>query len=320
MNTSSHPSFLCPNCKAGEFKNDALNEKLLCNNCGFLYEVKKTIPRLVPMDNYSESFGYQWNIFQKTQLDSYTGIPISKQRLCKVADWIDKDLTGTNILEAGSGAGRFTEVLVKTKANLYSFDYSLAVDANFRNNGTNSNLKLFQGDIFNIPFKPEGFDIVICLGVIQHTPDPKRAFFSLVEQVKPGGKIYIDVYTRSWHHWLQWKYLLRPLTMRMKKEQLFKILQVVVPLFLPLTILLKKYLGKIGSRIMPIVEYSELNLSKEHNLEWAILDTFDMYSPAHDHPQSLASVKSWISEAKLINENVFYGDNGVVASALKPLR
>lgn len=320
MNITTIIPFLCPRCKKGECKNVVQHENLACTNCGVSFLVKDKIPRLVPMDNYSESFGYQWNIHQKTQLDSYTRLPITGNRLRKVADWVDKDLSGFNILEAGSGAGRFTEVLVKTKANIYSFDYSLAVDANARNNGLNPNLYLFQGDIFNIPFKPETFDIVMCLGVIQHTPDPKKAFFSLVDQVKPGGKIYIDVYTMSWHHWLQWKYILRPITMRMKKETLYKALECIIPVLLPLTKFLKKYLGKVGARLMPIVEYSELNLSKAHNLEWAILDTFDMYSPAHDHPQSLKSVTAWIKEAKLVNENIFYGDNGVVASAVKPKR
>lgn len=310
--------FLCPNCKASELISTDSNQCLKCQNCHNKYPVIKNIPRLVPMDNYSESFGYQWNIHQKSQLDSYTGRTISENRLKKIASWINQDLSGTLILEAGSGAGRFTEVLLKTKAEILSFDYSLAVDANSRNNGSNKNLHLFQGDIFNIPFKPESFDIVLCLGVIQHTPDPKKAFLSLANQVRAGGKIYIDVYTRSWHHWLQWKYLLRPITKKIKKETLYNLLQIIVPILLPVVKFMKRYFGKLGARLMPIVEYSELNLKKMHNLEWAILDTFDMYSPAHDHPKSLKEVKQWIMEAKLVEEQVFYGDNGVVAIAKKP--
>ena len=42
--------------------------------------------------------------------------------------WNETDLSGCNVLEVGSGAGRFTEVvLTYTKANLYSVDYSNAV-------------------------------------------------------------------------------------------------------------------------------------------------------------------------------------------------
>ena len=82
-------------------------------------------------------------------------------------------------MEAGSGAGRFTEVLLQTGAEVFSFDYSNAVEANLSNNGEKLNLHLFQGDILNIPFPEEYFDKVICLGVLQHTPDPEKAFISL---------------------------------------------------------------------------------------------------------------------------------------------
>ena len=138
------------------------------------YKIKKNIPRFVPESNYSDSFGFQWNKFRKTQLDSYSGMRISENRLFKATGLNEKTLKGDLVLEAGSGAGRFTEVLVKQKINLYSFDYSSAVDANFLNNGGSSNLTLFQGDIFNIPFKDCTFDHVICLGVLQHTQTPKE--------------------------------------------------------------------------------------------------------------------------------------------------
>ena len=38
------------------------------------------------------------------------------------------------------------------------------------------------------------------------------------------------------------------------------------------------------------------NLSKQELREWVILDTFDMFSPQHDHPQKIATVKKWFEE------------------------
>ncbi|HED01025.1 MAG TPA: class I SAM-dependent methyltransferase [Proteobacteria bacterium] len=161
---------------------------LVCRTCGIRYSVISGIPRFVPAENYAGSFGYQWNIHRKTQLDSYTGLPISRDRLFTVSGW-SEHLEGERILEAGSGAGRFTEVLLQTGAELFSFDYSNAVEANLSNNGEKPNLHLFQGDIFNIPFAEQSFDKVISLGVLQHTPDPERAFISLARFVKPGGSL-----------------------------------------------------------------------------------------------------------------------------------
>lgn len=304
-------SFFCPNCK--KEKLNVKTSKWICDQCHSEFPIINSIPRFVEKNNYSESFGYQWNIHQKTQLDSNIGIPISYNRLKRVAPFIEELNERLNVLEAGSGAGRFTEILVKSEANIFSFDYSNAVEANLKNNGMAKNLTLFQGDIYNIPFKPAQFDYVICLGVIQHTPDPEKAFFSLLNQVRPGGMICIDVYTKSWHHFFQWKYFLRPLTKRIKPEALYGIIAKLVPYFIPFTKILKKIFGKYGARLSPIVEYSNLSLSEKQNVEWAILDTFDMYSPAHDHPKSFNEVESWFKNANIKEYSVFYGENGVVA-------
>jgi len=95
--------------------------KLVCRVCGIHYPVIDGIPRFVFAETYADSFGYQWSIHRKTQLDSYTGLPISRNRLFTVSGW-SEHLEGERILEAGSGAGRFTEVLLQTGADVFSFD------------------------------------------------------------------------------------------------------------------------------------------------------------------------------------------------------
>lgn len=295
---------------------ELVKANLLCSQCDTLYPVIAGIPRFVSPDNYADSFGYQWNIHRKTQLDSFTGYSITRDRLFGVTNW-PKEMKGQRILEAGSGAGRFTEILLETGADLFSFDFSTAVDANWANNRYKSNLNLFQGDIFNIPLRKASFDKVMCLGVIQHTPDPEKAFKSLVEYVRPGGELVIDVYTKSVLSLLHWRFLLRPFTKRMNKEVLYKIISSVVPVLLPFSILLRRIGGSMGTRLLPISEYSDIGLPYELNKQWSILDTFDMYSPAHDHPQSIETVKRWFKEAGFIDVAVNYGINGVVGKGRK---
>ena len=292
-------------------------DSLVCRQCGAEYSVVKSVPRFVPGENYADSFGFQWNRHRKTQLDSFSGLDISRRRIEEATGW-PADLRGQRILEAGSGAGRFTEILVKTGAEIYSFDYSTAVDANYLNNGHNKNLHLFQGDIFNIPFAAGSFDKVICLGVIQHTPDPARAFASLANQVRPGGELVIDVYRDDIIARIHWKYLLRPFTRRADKLKLYGIIAKLAPVLVPAARLLRKVAGRIGARLVPIVEYSHLGLSAELNKEWAVLDTFDMYSPEYDYPQSFAAVQSWFEKAGFVDVQVRNGLNGVVGSGKKP--
>jgi hypothetical protein len=47
------------------------------------------------------------------------------------------------------------------------------------------------------------------------------------------------------------------------------------------------------ARFLPVCNVKESfprALSKEELREWTILDTFDQYSPAHDHPQRISAV------------------------------
>jgi hypothetical protein len=36
-----------------------------------------------------------------------------------------------------------------------------------------------------------------------------------------------------------------------------------------------------------------------------VLDTFDMWSPIHDHPQSAATIGRWLAEAGLVDCEVY---------------
>jgi SAM-dependent methyltransferase len=303
--------FVCPACRV------PLGEAFRCPACQATYANPGGIPRFVPADNYSASFGLQWNRHRRTQLDSTVGQPISEKRLFDTTLW-PREMRGARILEAGSGAGRFTEVLVRTGATLYSFDYSSAVDANAANNGGHANLRLFQADIFAIPLREQWFDHVLCLGVLQHTPDPKRAFLSLARHVKPGGDLVIDVYRRSLAARLQWKYVLRPLTRRMEAARLYSIVSTLTPALVAPTRWLRRLGGRAGARLSPIVEYSHMGLTPEQNVQWAILDTFDMYAPAYDVPQSAADVRSWYADAGFVDVQAFNGYNGVIGRGRRP--
>ena len=266
--------------------------------------------------DYTDSFGFQWNIHAKTQLDSYTGISNSRERLFDSTGWPEK-MPGEKILEAGSGAGRFTEILLTTGADVWSFDDSEAVSANKANNGGHPNLHLFRANIYDLELPPGSFDRVVCLGVLQHTPDPKAAFMSLARQVRPGGRLAIDVYALRITGLLHWKYVLRPITKRMDKKRLYRVVQSTVPHLLPLAVLMRKIGGIAGARLIPVCEYSNLGLTPERHVEWSILDTFDALSPRHDRPQRMSVVRSWFDEAGFDEVVVRRGFNGIVGTGRK---
>src|SRR5258708_12044836 len=91
------------------------------------------VPRFVPPDSYANSFGFQWNTFRQTQLDSHSGLPISRERFFRQSRWTPAELRGKRVLDIGCGAGRFSEVALDAGANLLSVDSPSPVAASFPN-------------------------------------------------------------------------------------------------------------------------------------------------------------------------------------------
>ena len=316
-------SFLCPKCQS---EIDVLldkNFKILCNKCLSQYNIKNNIPRFVGEENYADNFGYQWNLYNQTQLDSKSNLNLSRNRFFHVTKW-EKDLSGQIILEAGCGMGRFTEVAIQTNATVFSFDYSNAVDANYKNNGDSQNLHLFQANIFALPLKNNLFDKIFCLGVLQHTPDPKKAFFSLIPKLKKGGEICIDIYDFSFRTIFNLKYWFRPLTRLLNPNKLYKIIKLLVPILFPIKMFITEKIpfGKYLAFFIPIAYHKGFipemnNLSYDELVEWSILDTFDKYSPKYDKPKTIKTDRKWFEKAGLTNIKIAYGPNGIIAKGEK---
>jgi ubiquinone/menaquinone biosynthesis C-methylase UbiE len=276
----------------------------LKDSSGHIFPIKNNIPRFVTDDNYSLSFGFQWNRFEKTQIDRESNdLRFSKERFTCVTGWHKENLTGKNILEVGSGAGRFTQVLLKeTAAELYSIDYSDAVTANYRNNSHyDGRLHLFQASIYEMPFPDNSFDKVFCFGVLQHTPDFKKSVKHLIDKAKQGGEIVVDFYPiTGWWTKFHAKYLFRPYTKKLQHERLLDKIDRNADHLISLYEFFSKIgVGKVVNRFLPICDIQGTlpsNLSKKELREWVVLDTFDMFSPEHDHPQRITTVKNWFEE------------------------
>lgn len=278
--------------------------------------------KVAPEENYTDNFGLEWNTFQKTQIDKYNGTTVSRNRFFFETKWQKDSLSNQNILEVGSGAGRFTQIILDhTEAHLYSVDYSNAVEANFKNNGPHERLHLFQASIYELPFEKASFDKVFCFGVLQHTPDVEKSVKCLIEMVKPGGELVVDFYPiKGWYSKLNAKYMLRPITKRINNEYLLRIISKNINWLIKVY----KFNKTIGlgflNRFLPICDI-DATFPKEiqHIKEWAILDTFDMFSPAYDNPQRLESVKSWfeIFGMKNVKAEMIEYEKGLVAAVVR---
>ncbi|MEY2536722.1 MAG: hypothetical protein QOG67_462 [Verrucomicrobiota bacterium] len=277
---------------------------LKCVKCGNTYPIVKGVPRIAHSDDYASTFGLQWNRYAQVQLDSCNCTNFSRERFYTITEWLPPALNQRLVLDVGCGAGRFAEVALNAGAEVMGVDLSSAVDAAYKNLGSNPRFHCVQASIYDLPFPDETFDYAYCIGVIQHTPDPRKAVESILRKIKVGGKIGLWIYELDWKAFVGtvgFKYLLRPLSRRWDFEQTQAFSTRLERFFWPITRWARHrgLIGKVAMRMLPVssAHLQGLPLSEEHFREWVRLDTLDMYSPAHDHPQTFARVKQWLEAA-----------------------
>lgn len=275
-----------------------------CLTCGCQYPIVRGIPRFVESDNYASSFGLQWNRHATVQLDSKNGTTFSRDRFYAITEWLPPALQEKLVMDVGCGSGRFAEVALQGGAEVVAVDLSSAVDAAYQNLGQHPRFHCVQASIYDLPFADATFDYAYCIGVIQHTPDPQRAVKSILTKIEIGGKAGFWIYERDWKTFigtLGFKYLLRPLTRRWDFKRTAAFAGSLEKFFWPITRWARErgIIGKIVMRMLPVssAHLHRLPLTETDFREWVRLDTLDMYSPAHDHPQTFPRVKAWLEAA-----------------------
>lgn len=287
----------CPSC-LGELSCDGAETNsdgdiaagnLGCLSCNKTYPIEAGIPRFVQRDNYSSSFGYQWNLFKSEQIDSINGTRLSEKRFYGETDWSREWMRGKWILDVGCGAGRFLDIASQNDCEVVGVDMSSATDAARATLAGRKNVHLVQASIYELPFHSGVFDGCYCIGVIQHTPDPERSLRALPRVLREAGRLAVTIYERKPWTMFNAKYLVRPLTKRLNKKVLLYTIKGLMPVLFPITELAFRipYLDRVFMFMIPVANYvDQPELTMRQRYDWAVLDTFDMLAPQYDQPQT----------------------------------
>jgi ubiquinone/menaquinone biosynthesis C-methylase UbiE len=266
------------------------------------------------------NFAIQWSKFKHLQLDSVTLEALSKNRLMEAGLFTEGDLVGKLVLEIGSGAGRFSEILVKMGAKVVSIDNSDAVFTNAKMNSC-KNICFIRADLETLPLNYETFDYVIALGVMQHTKNIKNSIEELIKFANREGICIFDFYRK---HFLPIdgyfpKYFWRPITKRMNPYFLLRIIEFYVPKWFKIHSFIKTIpkIGLIlnGLLLIPIWNYTGVNgirQEKSNLLMWAICDTFDALAPKYDVPISKRQLIKMAEGLPVKHFLVRAGGNGLI--------
>ncbi|MEW4571421.1 methyltransferase domain-containing protein [Tautonia sp. JC769] len=245
---------------------------LRCEGCGASYPIVSGVPRLAEHP-YVASFGRQWNRYDVVRDEE-------DEAVFRVKTGVDpQSLAGKLVLDAGCGGGRYARLLARMGATVLGVDLSDAVDQASKATAEFPNAAIVQADLLDLPLAESAFDLVFSIGVLHHSPDPRRAFAEIARRVTPGGRLAVWLYRKNTppQEWINSG--LRVFTSRMPARALEPI---------------SAGLGVLGS--IPVLKQTlnkVINFSNHPDWTLRVCDNFDWYAPTYQSHHTAAELRSW---------------------------
>lgn len=122
-------------------------------------------------------------------------------------NWINErsDLTGKRVVDIGCGGGILTESMANLNANVVGIDLADAALSVARLHALETGAKVEYRSVAAEDYADEQaatFDVVTCLEMLEHVPDPASTVAACAKLAKPGGKLYFSTLNRNPKSWL----------------------------------------------------------------------------------------------------------------------
>ena len=175
-------------------------EPYTCEACSKVYPVKKGVPRFLESLTEGErqiqgSFNLEHTRYLNSTYLHFT------PRLAE--QWLEdirlppEYFKDKLVLDVGCGSGRWTYAMASLGATVVAVDLTEAgVEITHQATANFDHVVALQGSVFQLPFRPESFDLVVSWGVLHHTPDTRAAFDRIVPLVRRGGQLYVMLYEK----------------------------------------------------------------------------------------------------------------------------
>jgi SAM-dependent methyltransferase len=295
----------CPYCGAGFFLNE---DFLQCSECDNNFPIVRGVPRFTDSDSYVASFSTEWLSNRETQLarrvgETYQILDFEMRSGLKVSE--PPNVT----LEAGCGAGRHTELLARRGWKMISTDLSLSVESAYANLKSHENILVIQADLNSLPIKYGSVDAIFSLGVIHHTPNPRKSFASLRRHLKPGGRMSISVYSDEGTLTKMqnrignlYRFAVKgtsPATLYRVVERSSRIVRLPAILYKdPLRWSTDRFIqgNKAKLNLVNVLSFLVPPMALLPDPQWRILNTFDYLSPRFASKHTYSEVLSWFKQ------------------------
>jgi 2-polyprenyl-6-hydroxyphenyl methylase / 3-demethylubiquinone-9 3-methyltransferase len=110
------------------------------------------------------------------------------------------NLSGRQVLDVGCGGGILSESMARGGARVLGIDLSKAVldvaDLHALDAGVAVDYRLIPVEHL-VQERPAAFDLVTCMEMLEHVPDPAASIAALAALVKPGGDVIVSTLNRN---------------------------------------------------------------------------------------------------------------------------
>jgi 2-polyprenyl-6-hydroxyphenyl methylase/3-demethylubiquinone-9 3-methyltransferase len=109
-------------------------------------------------------------------------------------------LAGKNVLDVGCGGGILSESMARLGARVTGIDMGEAPLAvaklHLKESGVRVDYRRISAEDM-AEEQPAAFDVVTCLEMLEHVPDPSSVVRSLAKLVRPGGQVFVSTINRN---------------------------------------------------------------------------------------------------------------------------
>lgn len=251
-------------------------------------------PTAAGQDRTKSAYALQWNRFRIVRPEEDRATFRNRTGLEPA------DLDGRLVLDAGCGMGRYLRVAAGAGARVVGLDLSWSLRAARELTAGLPGVRLVRGDLLRPPLAAGTFDHIYSLGVLDHTPDPRRAFLALAGLLKPGGRLVVWVYPRE----------------RPRLERVIAVHRAIsTRLPLPLLVALSRLSAPVGglkrrlmasrnrlvARLGVALNVLTIGVSMHPDPEVRVCDTLDWYAPRYLSRHTVEEVAGWFAEAGLVD-------------------